>query len=415
MSARPRVLLFTGKGGVGKTTCAAATGLRAAERGYRTLVLSADPAHSLADAFDQPLGPEPVQVAPNLHAQEVDLYYSMRKHWGNLREILLTVLQWRGVNRIAAEEMAALPGMGEGTVLLWLEQFCRSGEYDLIVVDSAPTGETLTLLTLPQVTQWWVTRAVPFQRAAIRAAGLALRKTTGIPLDHGYDELNMLFEKLKAVQAVLADPDVSSVRLVVNPEKMVLEEARRAYAYLQLYGYGVDAVIVNRVLPAEGVGTALSRYVEAQAHYLEEIESSFAPLPIVRVPHSGEEVFGIPLLERIGAQLYGDRDPTFVFYRGQAYRLEAETRGYRLELRLPALPDGVVTARHSGDELVLQLMNQRRHYSLPRFLSYYTLVETKLEDGWLRLRFEPATLHEEGEAAITAPRRGKRRGADSDG
>ena len=153
-----RILLFTGKGGVGKTTCAAATALRAAEMGYRTLVLSSDPAHSLADALDRPLGPEPELVAPNLWAQEVDLYYSMKKYWGNMRELMLTVFRWQGVDAVAAEEMAALPGMNEGSVLLWLEQFYRSGDYDLIVVDSAPTGETLTLLTLPQATQWWIDR-----------------------------------------------------------------------------------------------------------------------------------------------------------------------------------------------------------------------------------------------------------------
>jgi len=243
-----RILLFTGKGGVGKTTCAAATALRAAEQGYRTLVLSSDPAHSLADALDMPLGPEPVQVVENLWAQEVDLYYSMRKYWGNMRELMLTVFRWQGVDRIAAEEMAALPGMNEGSVLLWLEQFYRSGDYDLIVVDSAPTGETLTLLTLPQATQWWMSRAFPFQKTAIKTAGFALRKTTGIPLDKGYDELNRLFEKLKSIQDVLGNSDISSVRLVMNPEKMVIEEAKRAYTYLQLYGYGVDAVVVNRVL-----------------------------------------------------------------------------------------------------------------------------------------------------------------------
>src|SRR3954447_16361786 len=180
-----RILLFTGKGGVGKTTCAAATALRAAEMGYRTLVLSSDPAHSLADALDRPLGPEPELVAPNLWAQEVDLYYSIKKYWGNMRELMLTLFRWQGVDAVAAEEMAALPGMNEGSVLLWLEQFHRSGDYDLIVVDSAPTGETLTLLTLPQATQWWVAKAFPFQKTAIKTAGFALRKTTGIPLTRG--------------------------------------------------------------------------------------------------------------------------------------------------------------------------------------------------------------------------------------
>ena len=391
MTRRTRILLFTGKGGVGKTTCAAATALRAAELGYRTLVLSSDPAHSLADAFDRPVGPEPVELRAGLFAQEIDLYYSMKKYWSNLREILLTVSRWQGVSRIAAEEMAALPGMAEASALLSLEQLYREGAHDLLIVDSAPTGETLTLLTLPQVTQWWVTRAFPFQRTAIRAAGFAVRKTTGIPLDRGYNELNGLFEKLKSIQRVLADQDVSSVRLVMNPERMVIDEARRAYSYLQLYGYSVDAVVVNRVLPTEGVGPAFESYLRAQARYLEEIESSFQPLPILRVGHGGEEVFGLDALRRVGEQLYPERDPTLVFYRGEPYRLSADGDAYRLDVHLPFTEGQGATARQFGDEVVIQLSNQRRSYALPKFLAYYTLAESRFDDGWFRLRFEPAT------------------------
>jgi arsenite-transporting ATPase len=385
-----RVLLFTGKGGVGKTTLAAATAVRAAELGHRTLILSSDPAHSLSDALDTRLGPEPISVAQELEAQEIDLYYSMQKHWGNIRSLLLSVLRWQGVREVAAEEMAALPGMSEGAALLWLDQLYRSGAYDLIVVDSAPTGETLTLLTLPQVTEWWVKRAIPFQRAAIRTAGFAVRKASGVPVDLAYQELEALVAQLEAVRDVLTDPDRSSIRLVVNPEKMVLEEGRRAFAYLQLYGYGIDAVLVNRILPEEGVGEALRGYVESQRGYLDEIEASFAPLPILRAPHQGREVFGVPMLRALGRTLYGDRDPSWLFYRGEPYRLVPEDGGYRLELRLPDEAGRDVVARQVGDEVVLQLANQRRSYSLPRFLGYYRLDNQHFEGGWFRMRFRPA-------------------------
>ncbi len=395
MRRRTRVLLFTGKGGVGKTTCAAATAVRAAELGYRTLILSSDPAHSLADALDVPLGPEPVDVLPNLQAQEVDVYYSMSKYWGNIRELLLTVLRWQGVERVAAEEMAALPGMNEGSALLWIDQIQTAGEHDLLVVDSAPTGETLTLLTLPQATHWWISRALPFQRTAIRTAGFALRKTAGIPADRAYAELEALVTRLEAVRAVLTEPDTTSIRLVVNPEKMVLAEGRRAFAYLQLYGYGLDAVLVNRILPEQGTGEALRPYLEAQRGYLADIEASFAPLPILRVGHRGREVFGVALLRELAAELYGDRDPTFVLYRGEPYRLEEEEGGYRLELRLPADFDGLISARQVGDEVVLQLDGQRRSYSLPRFLAYYRLTESRLDDGRFRMRFRPGIHLEE--------------------
>jgi len=386
----PRILLFTGKGGVGKTTCAAATALRAARDGHKTLVLSSDPAHSLADAVDRELGPEPTEIIENLFAQEVDLYYSMKKYWGNMRELMLTVFRWQGVGQVAAEELAALPGMNEGSVLLWLEQAVREDDYDLIVVDSAPTGETLTLLTLPQVTQWWLSKAFPFQKLAFKSVGFGVRKATGIPLDKGYDELEKIFEKLEAVRDVLSDHRVTSIRLVMNPEKMVIEEARRAYTYLQLYGYGVDSVIVNRVLPEDQVpeDSLFGGYLESQRRYLKDIEQSFSPLPILTVPHLGEEVFGFERLTRIADGLYAEHDPTDVLYDEPTYDVREEGDGYVIDLRLPFADEDDVDARQFGDELVVQVANQRRNYVLPNFLSYYTMTGASLTDGWLRVRFE---------------------------
>ncbi|MEM8559889.1 MAG: ArsA family ATPase [Bacteroidota bacterium] len=391
----PRILLFTGKGGVGKTTTAAATALAAARRGLKTLVLSTDPAHSLADALDRPLGPEPTPIAENLWAQEIDLYYSMRKHWASLRDLLLVVFKWQGVDKVAAEEMAALPGMGEASALLWVEQFYRAGEYDLLILDAAPTGETLTLLTLPQVTQWWVGKAFPFQKAAIKSVGFAVRTTTGIPLDRGYAELERLFDKLEAIQQVMQDPAVTSVRLVCNPERMVIAEARRAHTYLQLYGYNVDAVVVNRVLPDDGAVADgfLAKYIAAQRGYLDEIEASFAPLPILHVPHQGEEVFGLDLLDGIGDTLYAadtpTADPAGIFHSEPATRLTEVGDGYDLALRVPFAEADEIEAEQFADEVVVQVRNQRRHVALPNFLAYYTLASAEHDQTWLHLRFEP--------------------------
>lgn len=386
-----RIILLTGKGGVGKTTCAAATALRAAEMGYRTLVMSSDPAHSLADAFDKELAPEPVEVRKNLHAQEVDLYYSMKKYWGNMRELMLMVFKWQGINEIAAEELAAIPGMGEASALLWVDQFYHSDEYDLIIIDSAPTGETLTFLSLPQATEWWLTKAFPFQKLAFQTVGFAVRKTTGVPLDKGYKELQTLFGKLKVIHEVLSNPEITSIRLVMNPEKMVIREARRAYTYLQLYGYGVDSVIVNRVLPkAAERDPGWQKYLAAQKKYLAEIEASFSPLPILQIPHQREEVFGIPLLKKIGAGLYGDRDPTAVFYNEPTYKVVAEDDGYVLEIRLPFVEESDFTLEQFGDQLVIQIQNQRRNYLLPQFLTYYKLSGSEISDGWLKVRFRQA-------------------------
>jgi arsenite-transporting ATPase len=388
-SGLPRILLFTGKGGVGKTTCAAATALRAARDGMKTLILSSDPAHSLADAVDEPLGPEPTEIVDRLFAQEVDLYYSMKKYWGNMRELMLTVFRWQGVEQVAAEELAALPGMNEGSVLLWLEQAVREDDYDLIIVDSAPTGETLTLLTLPQVTQWWLSKAFPFQKLAVKSLGFGVRKTTGIPLDKGYEELEKIFEKLEAVRDVLSNHQVTSIRLVMNPEKMVIEEARRAYTYLQLYGYGVDSVVVNRVLPEEQIpdNSLFSNYLTSQRTYLQEIENSFAPLPILQVPHLGEEVFGTERLGRIAEGMYADHDPAAVLHDEPTYEVTETDDGYQIRIRLPFADEEEVDARQFGDQLVVQVANQRRNYALPNFLSYYTVRDTTLADGWLTVHF----------------------------
>lgn len=385
-----RVLLFTGKGGVGKTTCAAATALRCAEMGYRTLVISSDPAHSLGDAFDQPLGPEPVPVRENLQAQEVDLYYSMKKYWANIRELLLLVFKWQGISDLAAEELAAIPGMGEASALLWIDLFYQSSEFDLIIVDSAPTGETLTFLTLPQVTEWWLLKAFPFQKLAVQTLGLAVRKTTGIPLDKGYLELKQLFEKLRFIHGVLSNPQIASIRLVMNPERMVVQEARRAYTYLQLYGYGVDAAIVNRVLPdLPELRTGWESYLDAQQRYLKEIDQSFSPLPIFKIPHFRREVFGLELLGRLADELYAEKDPAQVFFSEKHYELQRKESGYLLRIRIPFLAEKMYQVFQFGDQLVIQIENQRRNYFLPHFLHYYRLQHTHVEGEWLEVYFSP--------------------------
>lgn len=391
----PRILLFTGKGGVGKTTIAAATSLRATELGYRTLVISTDPAHSLADALERPLGPEPVRISQGLWGQEIDVYYSIQKYWGTLREYLLRLFKWQKVDEILAEELAALPGMEEGAAFLWVEKFYREGEFDLIVIDSAPTGETLMLLSLPQVARWWMERIFPVQRKVARTLSPFIRAVTDMPLpeEETYEEVEDLYESLFQIHGVLSDPEVSSIRLVVNPERMVLQEARRSYTYLQLYGYPVDATIVNRVLPEHETDGMFRKYLESQRRYLGEIEEAFAPLPVLRVPHLGEEAFGSSSLQKIGQLLYEDpkRDPTAIFSRERPYRLTKmdENGRYLLEVRLPFLEKGDVSVMQYGDELVLQAKSRRRNLFLPRFLAHYSANEARLEGGWLRVRFDP--------------------------
>ena len=232
-------------------------------------------------------------------------------------------------------------------------------------------------------------KAFPLQKTAIKTVGFAVRKTTGVPLDRGYEELDRLFGKLEEVQAVLQDPQVTSARLVMNPERMVIQEAKRAYTYLQLYGYGVDAAVVNRVIPEAEAGGVLAKYVEAQAGYLDEIERTFAPLPVLTVPHLGEEVFGLELLERIGEGLYADRDPAAVYHAEPSYTVENDGEVYTVAIRVPGAEAADVEAEQFGDDLVVQIANQRRNVTLPAFLAYYRLDGAAVEGGWLRARFVP--------------------------
>ncbi|MDH3675413.1 MAG: ArsA family ATPase, partial [Anaerolineae bacterium] len=352
--ADTRIVLFTGKGGVGKTTISAATAHQAAKLGYKTLVMSTDPAHSLADALDHPLEPEPTEIAPNLYGQELDVYYSIKKYWSNMRDLMMALFKRQGVDRMLAEEMAILPGMEETAAFLWLEQFYRSGAYDLIVIDSAPTGETLKHLALPQVSQWWLTRAVPVQKLAGQSLTTAVSKVTRLPIDRGLQELEIFYNKLLSVQEILSNPKTSSMRIVLNPERMVIQESLRAYTYLQLYGYPVDAIMINRILPDSGTQSIFGDYVAAQAGYLNEIEESFAPIPIFRVPHQGQEVFGVERLQEIASQLYQGQDPRQLFYNKSPYHFIERDQGYLLSLNLPFLTDDDVTVNQNGDELIIQ-------------------------------------------------------------
>ncbi|MCB0566840.1 MAG: ArsA family ATPase [Phaeodactylibacter sp.] len=380
-----RIILFTGKGGVGKTTLSAATALQAARQGVKTLVISTDPAHSLSDALDQALGPEPQEIEPNLYAQEFDVYYSMKKHWESVRQLMLAVFKFQGVKNVVAEELSALPGMEEASAFLWLEEYYRSKEYELIIIDSAPTGETLSLLSLPQVTQSWVLKAFPGQRFAMKGFGAMVRTMTGIPLDKGLDELEALFDKLERIQQVMQDPEVCSIRIVVNPERMVVKEAKRAYSYLQLYGYNVDGVIVNRIFPDKAGMGGFEQYLVTQKEYLEEISASFEPLPIFKVMHQGQEVFGIKLLAKIGQALYQDTGPVAVLYRDNPFEISEEKEGYLARIKLPFVEQGAISLKKFGDELVISLGNRRRSIFLPRFANYLQLGRYEFKEPWLEI------------------------------
>lgn len=365
-----RILLYTGKGGVGKTSVAAATAIRCADLGYRTVVISTDVAHSLADSFDVQIGPEPTELTPNLWAQEVDVLHQMDHYWGTVQEWLAGVLSWRGVNEIIAEEVSVFPGMEELASLLQIVHLYNSGDYAVIIVDCAPTGETLRFLSMPEVARWYLTRIFPLERQAARVAGPILRSMVDLPVpqDEVFEAVKNLLTQLNDMEELLTQPDLTSVRLVLNPEKMVIKEAQRTFTYLNLYDFHCDVVVSNRIIPARVEDTYFDAWKETQEKWGRLVEEAFAPLPILEVPLFDQEVVGLDMLRRMAEATYGDRDPTELFYRGKIQTVEKLNGEYRMELALPFIEKEAIDLARSGGELVISIGNFRRNLMLPRVL-----------------------------------------------
>lgn len=384
-----RIILYTGKGGVGKTSVAAATALRCSELGYRTIVLSTDAAHSLADSFDLKIGQEPVEIAPKLNAQEVDVLYQMEKYWGRVQDYFRSLLQWRGVDELIADEISVLPGMDELASLLQIVYLAETGKYDVIIVDCAPTGETLKLLSLPEVARWYLTHIFPVERMAARFASPIMRAVTDIPLpdDQMFETIKELIQQLNRMADLLSDTKKSSVRVVLNPEKMVIKEAQRTFTYINLYGFACDLVVSNRVLPATVTDPYFAALKESQVRYGKMIQESFAPVPIFQVPFFDQEVVGLDMLHRLAQALYGDQDPSTVFYEGSPQEIEKAGKGYILKMKLPFASKSDVHLTRAGDELAISVGNFRRNAILPRALATLEVKKAKMEDGKLVVNF----------------------------
>jgi arsenite/tail-anchored protein-transporting ATPase len=384
-----RILLYTGKGGVGKTSIAAATALLCADRGLRTIVLSTDIAHSLADAFDMPLGPEPTPIAPNLDGQEPDVYYNIARYWRTIQTYVSELFAWRGLNEVLAEEMTVMPGMDELGNLLWINDHVESGQYDVVVVDAAPTGETLRLLSMPDASRWWIERIAPIGRRVSRLGRPMLEKVLGMPIprDEVFASAERLLDRLSDVHHLLSDPDRTSVRITLALDKLSVAEARRSFTYFHLFGYPSDLVICNRVLP-EDAGPYFSKLRAAQQRYLPIVEQEFGPVPVRTVPQFDHEMVGVDRLREIGRALFGDGDPTAVHYRGEPYRVHREDGMYVLEVALPFATRGEVQLSRRSDELVLQVGGWRRTLLLPRALVAAPTAGARMDDGTLRVEFE---------------------------
>lgn len=387
-----RIILYTGKGGVGKTTVSAATALRAAELGYRTLVISTDPAHSLADAFDLELGPEPTVVAENLWGQEINVLEELRVHWGEVQSYLVALFATRGVDEVIAEEMAVFPGLEELCSLLQIRRQGVEGRFDCLIVDCAPTGETLRLLSFPDVARWYMEKLFPWERLLVTTMGPVVQPFVPIPLpkDNVYAAIEVLFRQIDGMKEILTDPKRSTIRLVLNPEKMVIKEAQRALTYLNLYGYVADAIISNRILPQELKRGYFAEWSGVQDRYRELIRQAFAPLPIWEVPLFDREVVGLPMLRKMAESLFGDNDPTEVYFSGQVQTVRKQGQGYLFSLSLPFAEKEDLSLVKRGEELIITLGNFRRDIVLPRALAGLEVKKAWLEDGSLKVRFAGA-------------------------
>jgi arsenite/tail-anchored protein-transporting ATPase len=387
-----RILVYTGKGGVGKTSTAAATALACASRGYRTMVLSTDVAHSLGDVFGVDLGPEAREIGPNLWAQEPDVFHNVARYWGRIQEYAASVLRWRGLDDVLAEEMTVLPGMDEVGSLLWIADHHDSGRFDVIVVDAAPTGETLRLLSLPEAVKWWMDKVEPIGRRISRLTGPLVHRVVGIPMpgDEVFDAGEELFAKLEHMRALLADAEKTSIRVVLTLEQVVIKEAQRAFTYFHLYDYPTDLVIANRILPDE-VGAYFRGWYEAQQKNGPMVERTFAPIPVLKGPYLDREIVGLDVLREFGMLLYGDRDPAAYFYRGRPYSVVRDDGEYVLSLDLPFTSKDQISLSRHADELVIDLGDWRRNLVLPRALIEAQALGARFDDHVLKIRFAAPT------------------------
>jgi arsenite-transporting ATPase len=388
-----RVILMTGKGGVGKTSVAAATGLRCAELGYKTLVLSTDPAHSLADSFDMELEHAPRQVRPNLWGAELDALMELEGNWGAVKRYITQVLQARGLEGVEAEELAILPGMDEIFSLVRMKRHYDEGEFDVLIIDSAPTGTALRLLSLPEVAGWYMRRFYkPLQAvsAALRPLVEPLfRPIAGfsLPDQQVMDAPYEFYQQIEQLEKVLTDNAQTSVRLVTNPEKMVIKESLRAHAYLSLYNVATDLVIANRIIPDHVTDPFFQRWKQNQQQYRQEIHDNFTPLPVKEVPLYSEEMCGLEALERLKETLYADEDPAQVYYKETTLRVVQEQNQYSLEVYLPGIPKNKVELSKTGDELNIRIGNHRRNLVLPQALAALQPAGAKMEEDYLKIRF----------------------------
>ena len=391
-----RIIFFAGKGGVGKTSAAAATGIKSAERGNKTVIMSLDVAHSLSDIFDlektlinQSKG-EPVQVGENLWIQELDIQEEIEKNWGDIHKYLSALLNTSGLDEILAEELAILPGMEEVSLLLHINRYARNNRFDTVLLDCAPTGESLRFISIPTTLEWYINKLFKIEKTIVKYARPVAKRFMDVPLpgEDYFDAIERLFEKLRGVDALLTDPERTTVRLVTNPEKIVLKETQRAFMYFSLYKMNIDAVIMNRVLPDALSDPYFKNWQESQKQYVKEAECFFDPVPLLPVSLFTGEILGFDNLKTLGNQIYGTRNPLDRFFKGKPYEFTKCDGTYRLKMKLPFVEKRDVALHKIADELIVRVGGFKRSVMLPRQVAALDSLKATLDGQYLLIDFD---------------------------
>ncbi len=389
-----RIILYLGKGGVGKTTIAAATALRCAELGYKTLVASTDIAHSLADSLDVALADKPVEVSNNLWAQEISAVADIYNYWDTLQSFVSGLISVRGgLDQIVADELSSIPGMDEIVSLLHINKHAKERNFDRVIIDAAPTGETIRLLTMPDTFRWYAGHVARLEKGVVRMLAPFVGRFLKAPAEV-FDALYKLDEATAELRETLSDPKITSYRVVVIPEKMVVREAERAISYLGLFNYPVDSVIINLVLPKmNDAGEFMLRRRELQKKYIQLIEDNFRPLPLWSAPYYADEVVGLAALSRLAFDCFGDQDPGQIFYHGILQEVvEGDDGRYWLRIPMPFVKSSDVRLRKRGDELFITIGSFKREMILPTSLARMRAGSGRLKGGVLEIEFIPIEI-----------------------
>ena len=384
-----RIILYTGKGGVGKTSIAAATALKSAREGLKTLVVSTDAAHSLGDSLDIKLSSEPIEIENNFWAQEIDSIHEVEQGWGKVQQYLTALFTAKSVKDITTEELTVFPGMEDLLSLLRILKYYKEKTFDVIIIDCAPTGETLALLSFPEMLRWWMEKLFPVKRKAVKVVRPVVEPLLGVPLpsDGVMGEIENIYNQLDEMRQILSNRDITSIRIVVNPEKMVIKEAQRSFTYLNIYDFNVDAVVVNRVIPENVTDDYFKVWKEIQRKYKEMILESFSPIPVYYAPLFETEIVGINMLERLGEEVFKTEKPTDIKYNKRTQEITKEGDDYIYSIYIPFTDKMELDLNQKGDELIIRTSNLKRNIVLPKTLQSLEIKGAKFEDDYLKIRF----------------------------